>query len=98
MVRVLTAAAIGLVIAMMIVVNSSQSPVAWAQSRGDCGESGCPAGYECCAGLCIPDGEVCCEDGTHGDAEECACCTGCVNDDCVTASTVVCIDDVASDE
>lgn len=38
-------------------------------------ESGCPEGYYDCHGSCIPNNEMCCEDGTHGSGTYCCCCS-----------------------
>lgn len=54
----------------------------------------CEDGEIDCHGTCIPEGHVCCEDGTHGDAGTCACCTGCVDSNCVGISTLICLEDV----
>ena len=66
------------------------TPEAMAQSGGDCVPGECPAGEQCCDGVCIPDTDVCCEDGTSGPSETCFCCTGCEESECIEVSTVVC--------
>lgn len=88
-------AAIYFVAALLLFINAPAPPTVLAQSGSPCdAETPCQSGEKCCHGTCIPSGDVCCENGTHGDGEECACCTGCVDDNCSTVSTVVCIDDV----
>lgn len=52
----------------------------------------CPPGYYCCHGNCVPENYVCCEDGSSGPGETCACCTGCYESTCVERSTVVYVD------
>lgn len=50
---------------------------------------GCPEGQQCCGGECISADEICCEDGTHGNAETCGClCCGDCGENTVT--TLMC--------
>src|SRR5437868_2720141 len=35
----------------------------------------CGTGYYDCRGMCIPVGNICCSDGTSGDASVCCCCS-----------------------
>ena len=43
---------------------------------------GCPEGEQCCGGECISGDDLCCEDGTLGDADTCVClcCEDCGED------------------
>jgi len=50
-----------------------------------------------CGGECIPDTNVCCDDGTYGDSETCVCCTGCTESACYNDSTVACESDLPSE-
>ncbi len=55
---------------------------------------GCGSGMKDCHGTCIDEDSLCCEDGSYGDAETCACCTGCIDSGCTSESTIVCVQDV----
>ena len=35
----------------------------------------CGSGMRDCGGICIPESEECCPDGTHGNATTCCCCS-----------------------
>jgi len=65
-------------------------PAAYAQGSA----GGCGPGQKECNGSCIDEDYVCCEDGTSGPGDSCACCTGCVDSNCVSESTLICVADV----
>jgi len=52
---------------------------------------GCPEGQQCCGGTCISEVDICCEDGTYGDADTCSCCKDCTESSCVL-STISCVE------
>lgn len=53
-------------------------------------EEGCPAGYKCCHGDCVPDSYVCCGDGSYGPGATCFCCSTCADSACTSPTTLLC--------
>jgi len=53
---------------------------------------GCPEGEQCCGDICISDSNICCEDGTYGDADTCACLC-CEDCDADSLTTIMCDDE-----
>jgi len=61
----------------LIVVNAMPGVSVMLASGTECDdETPCSSGEACCDGACIPEDDLCCEDGTSGPAEDCACCDG----------------------
>jgi hypothetical protein len=56
------------------------------------GESPCLGGEFCCNGVCVPEGYVCCGDGSYGPGDQCYCCSGCEDSTCTAPSTLYCPD------
>jgi hypothetical protein len=61
-----------------------QAPV-HASDTPPCPETPCADDQQCCLGVCVPIEYVCCDDGTSGPFNDCACCG--------TPSTIQCGDD-----
>lgn len=60
---------------------------AHAQTSG-CPEQACPIGQKCCQGHCIPNSDVCCDDGSHGPSssggKNCGCVACCTDAQCTS--------------
>lgn len=75
---------------LALVVAGVQPETARVYATSNCdGENPCGSGYFCCHGNCIPNGYVCCDDGSNGPSSTCICCTGCESQ-CSEPSTLVC--------
>lgn len=68
---------------LALILAGMEPRLSIALAAGSCdGESPCQSGEQCCNGTCIPDTDICCGDGTHGDSASCGCCYNC--DGCAT--------------
>ena len=87
--RYLLASLVYVGLGLIVVSALPDLPEARASGTECDGETPCSSGEECCDGYCIPDDYVCCEDGTNGPQDTCACCAECSPTSC-SQTTVQC--------
>lgn len=53
-------------------------------------QEGCGPGMQDCGGVCIPESDTCCPDGTFGSSTNCCCCS---TEGSSSLATITCVPD-----